>query len=73
MLLKVTPRNLVNFAFIVAFSTCVIFTFNLSTVQYAELYLFLLVAPKAFWMIYGPMRKGFSHGMSVWFRHRHAA
>jgi hypothetical protein len=47
-----TLRNKVNLTFILAFSTGVIFAFNLSPAQYVELFLFLLFAPKAFWLTF---------------------
>jgi hypothetical protein len=73
MTFTMTHRNLINLAFIVAFATCAIFTFNLSKVQYVGLYLFLLVAPKTFWVSYEPLRKWFSHSKPLRFRHRRAA
>jgi hypothetical protein len=48
--ITMTLRNKIILAFILAFSTWVIFAFNLSRTQYVGLFLFLLFAPKAFWL-----------------------
>jgi hypothetical protein len=47
---KMTRRNLINLAFIVMISAWAIFRFNLSKPQYAGLFFFLMIAPKAFWL-----------------------
>jgi hypothetical protein len=47
-----TLRNKLNLAFILLFSTWVIFFFDLSGAQYAGLFLFLLFGPKAFWVTF---------------------
>jgi hypothetical protein len=50
MLVKMTNRNKMNLAFIVVFANWTIFRLNPSHAQYAGLFLFLLFAPKAFWL-----------------------
>jgi hypothetical protein len=50
--ITMTLRNKINLAFILAFSTWSIFAFNLSRAQYVGLFLFLLFAPKAFWLAF---------------------
>jgi hypothetical protein len=53
--ITMTVRNKINLAFILAFSSWAIFDFNLSRAQYLRLFLFLLLAPKAFWLAFGDL------------------
>ncbi|HWZ52351.1 MAG TPA: hypothetical protein VNW54_12895 [Granulicella sp.] len=52
MLVKMTNRNKINLAFILIFADWPIFRFNLSHAQYVGLFLFLLFAPKTFWVTF---------------------
>ena len=60
MPITMTLRNKINLAFILLFSIWAIFSFNLSRTQYVGLFLFLLFAPKAFWLSFDYLT-GFLH------------
>jgi hypothetical protein len=63
-----TRRNLINLAFIITFSAWAIFCFNLSRPQYAGLFLFLMIAPKAFWSSLDHITSVDLDEAAAWFR-----
>ena len=65
-----TRRNLINLAFIVAFSAWAIFHFNLSRPQYVGLFLFLMIAPKPFWSSFDYITNADLDKVAAWFRTR---
>ena len=66
MCVKVTNRNKINLAFIVIFANWVIFRFNLSHSHYAGLFLFLLFAPKAFWLTFAAIGSWHVRNQPLW-------
>jgi len=65
---KMTRRNWINMAFIVALSAWAIFSFLLTKTQYVGLFLFLAFAPKLFWLSFDYIARIDLNEIAAWFR-----
>jgi hypothetical protein len=65
---KMTRRNRINLAFIVTFSTWTILYFNLSKPQYVGLFLFMMIAPKVFWLSFDFITRVNLDKVAAWFK-----